>query len=183
MDTVIQQALDALTVTLEWRQREISPGQGSLGPRFTQHPSLASIPVSLGPWTPLWGGPPRDKLPPPIWFHGPATSWTDPNTYQMPTLNVGPSQALWALLTHLRRITFSSRFLTRNYHYHGENLAPQVTQVTIICQGRSEPFKDKRDVVVACEEHAVSGGPMNKISSCPCGLTFLHSSGSPCRFY
>lgn len=38
MDTVIQQALAALTVTLEWRQREMSPGQGSLGPTFTQHP-------------------------------------------------------------------------------------------------------------------------------------------------
>lgn len=50
---------------------------------------------------------------------------------------------------------------TRNYH--GQRLSPKVTETTIIYVEWSEAVEDKRGMIIVCEEHAGSGGPINKI--------------------
>ena len=53
-----------------------------------------------------------------------------------------------------------------------------MTETTIIYVERSEAVEDKQGMILACEEHAGSGGPINKIpipvhmAQC----SFIHSS-------
>jgi len=53
-----------------------------------------------------------------------------------------------------------------------------VTETTIIYVERSEAVEDKQGMILACEEHAGSGGPISKIPTPvhTARCSFIHSS-------